>query len=279
MTKKVLACASLLCVLTSCLKDTGTEANYTLVDNGNYSNASDFFENGATVFIFPEPEEGDESAFVSQNTIVYFSKSSSGTLFGGFALSRQEWTAPEPDDSDDPESDGSETETVTAPEPCSVYGKSVGTPNTFFYFRQTQTMPEHDMAFAASNVGTCTPAGVMVCNSAPTVRKIRGENVSEDVFNLNGDYILTATGYLNGQKTGSATFLLAGKGKSKVPATEENPQRDSIVTSWSPFDLSKLGQIDYIDFDLSFSNSEDERLLDYTDVCLDNFTASIHLKF
>ena len=78
--------------------------------------------------------------------------------------------------------------------------------------------------------------------------------------------------------TGTATLLLAGKGKSKLPATEENPQRDSIITSWSTMDLSGLGNIDYIDFDLSFSDTQDEGLFRYTDVCIDKLTATVNIN-
>ena len=44
---------------------------------------------------------------------------------------------------------------------------------------------------------------------------------------------LTATGYLNGEVTGTTEpFILAGKGLGK-PDEETSAQRDSIVTSWS----------------------------------------------
>ena len=82
-----------------------------------------------------------------------------------------------------------------------------------------------------------------------------------------------------GKEKGKLLRFLAGKGKSKRPESE-NPQRDSIVTSWRTLDLSGLGNIDTIDFDLVFSDEEDKTLMqDATDVCLDNFTASIFLKF
>lgn len=285
MKKTALISASLLFALTSCMKDTGYEASFTLVDDGNYDNAAEIFKDGATYFLFGEPEEGDLSAFISKGTTVYYSKVSSGSLLGGFALSRQHWTEPETDEGEDQE--GEETESGTGedtgsetqvPGEYSVYGKSSGTTaNTFFYFRQTGNMPEHDITFASADAGTCTPSIIQVCNSAAAVRKIMGDDVS--TFNLKGDYTLKVTGYLNGAKTKEATFLLAGKGKSKRPESE-NPQRDSIVTSWRTLDLSGLGNIDTIDFDLVFSEEEDKTLMqDATDVCLDNFTASIFLKF
>lgn len=278
MKKTLLAFASLVIAVTSCMKGTTYQASGVVVDDGNYNNASELFKDGATAYLFevPEGSTSGEAAFMTFNTYVYFSKTTATSLLGGFALSRQAWEKPEPDD-------GSSEEETTPEDPAvpgeySVYGTSnAQNPNTFLYFRQTSVMPEHDIAFASPTVGTCTPIGVYVCNSAATVRAIKGENVDDSEFRLNGDYILTATGFLNGAKTGTATFLLAGKGK-RTP-TEDNPSADSLTTSWSLFDLGKLGNIDYIDFDLSFSDPSDNALLQYTDVCFDNLGSTVYISY
>lgn len=273
MKKTALMLSSILLVTASCMKGgTGIKINYVLEDTVEYSNEDELFKDGATYFLFADPEiPGEESGFLSSNVNLYFSKMSYGMLEGGFCLSKQSW--------EKPSSDNTDTET-SEPGEYSVYGQNGtnGSANTFFYFRQTLDMPEHDMAFASASIGTYTPIRVSVCNSAATVRAIRGTDVNAATFNLAGDYSLTVTGYLNGQKTGTATLLLAGKGKSKLPATEENPQRDSIITSWSTMDLSGLGNIDYIDFDLSFSDTQDEGLFRYTDVCIDKLTATVNIN-
>lgn len=287
MKQNLLVLASLLVAVTSCMKGTTFSTDYSLTDEGDFSNSDELFEDNADVYLFPISNPGETGAFVVNSVIAYFSLGGSSSLYGGFALSRQSWKEPEPEEQPEEgtgeEADGtagSETETPSVPGAYSVYGSNSSTVNTFYYFRQSATMPEHDMGFAAADIGTCAPNYVLVNNSAATVRAIKGENVEDNVFRLNGNLTLRATGYLDGNKTGeSATFLLAGKGMSKLPATEENPQRDSIVTSWSHFDLSKLGSIDYIDFDLEFSDPTDKTIIQTPDVCLDNFTARIHISY
>lgn len=285
MKKIILILASVPLIVTSCMKGTNYEGSFYFTDTGIYNNSSEIFKDGATVYLFPAPSDGSrESVFAVGNTLAYFSCSTSSSLMGGFALSKQEWEKPETgsEEGDDTEGgtadESSATITETPGEYC-VYGKSKESSKTpsapFFYFRQTNIMPEHDMLFIPFESGTCTLIGMYVCNSASTVRAIRGENVDENVFNLNGDYTLTATGYLDGKVTGTATFLLAGKGKSKV--TEGGVVKDSLVTEWSAFDLSKLGSVDYIDFDLALSDPADN--LPYTDFCMDNFTAQIHISY
>ena len=74
--------------------------------------------------------------------------------------------------------------------------------------------------------------------------------------------MLTATGYLDGKETGKAEIYLADFRDSK----------DSVVTSWTPFALNKLGNIEYIDFELTSSKTEVPQYF-----CLDNFYANITL--
>ena len=283
MKKTALLFSSMLLIVSSCNEGTGYKYDYTLIDYAEYSNESELFKDGATVFFFGSSESAsDENGFLSNNTNLYFCKGYSDLYMGGFCLSKQSWEKPSdgtdtPEDGTDTPEEGTGSSGTTVPGEYSVYGtgdtNNSGTANTFFYFRQTSEMPEHDIAFPYASIGTYTPVNVSVCNSAYTVRAIRGDNVDDNTFNIEGDYILTATGYLNGSQTGTAEFLLAGKGKSKG-----TPGADSLVTSWSTFDLSGLGNIDYIDFELSCSNSNDNQTLIQNDVCIDNLTARVNIN-
>ena len=276
MKKTALLFSSMLLIVSSCNEGTGYKYDYTLIDYAEYSNESELFKDGATVFFFGSSESAsDENGFLSNNTNLYFCKGYSDLYMGGFCLSKQSWEKPS-DGTDTPE-EGTGSSGTTVPGEYSVYGtgdtNNSGTANTFFYFRQTSEMPEHDIAFPYASIGTYAPVNVSVCNSAYTVRAIRGDNVDDNTFDIEGDYILTATGYLNGSQTGTAEFLLAGKGKSKG-----TPGADSLVTSWSTFDLSGLGNIDYIDFELSCSNINDYQTLIQNDVCIDNLTARVNIN-
>lgn len=275
MKKIALILVPILMLASSCIQSGSTfQANYTFTDTGNYDNAESLFENGETVYLFKalQGSTTGESAFVVGNVIAYFGKGTS-SLTGGFALSRRAWKEASSEDG---------SADLTTPEEYSVYGENPTTSqNTFFYYRQSygSNMPEHDIAFAAADIGTCAPASVSVSNAASTVRAIRGDNVDMNTFNLQGNITLTAIGYLDGEETGRADFLLAGKGKGKI--TEVNPQGDSLVTSWKKFELTDLGSIDYIDFEISLSNAADESLFynGYKDVCLDNFSADINISY
>lgn len=282
MKKTHLIIPAALLAMTSCI-DSGSSftADYVFQDTGEYENASEIFKDGKDYYLFPLSSGSAYGAFAIGNTIAYFSTGGENMLSGGFALSRQSWKEATQEEGTDT-GDGSDSGSSTPAEPgeYSVYCKDeTSTVNTFLYFRQSGYMAEHDIAFLPTDIGTCTPAGMYVCNSAATVRAILGENVSGDVFNLNGKITLTATGYLNGEVTGTTEpFILAGKGLGK-PDEETSAQRDSIVTSWSTMDLSKLGTVDYIDLDLESSDPADASLLQNFDVCIDNFTAQIHLSY
>ena len=113
---------------------------------------------------------------------------------------------------------------------------------------------------------------------------------------------LTATGYLNGVETGSADILLAGPEGSidkdeesdestgsaeksgsadEDGAEEETPEEETpassgdIMNEWTRFDLSELGNIEYITFSLSFSDKSQTEIPEY--FCMDNFVANVHI--
>ena len=80
---------------------------------------------------------------------------------------------------------------------------------------------------------------------------------------------LTATGYASGAKTGSSEILLASNAKQVTDG------RDSTMCTWTKLDLSALGNVDYIDFTLSFSD-ENQTTIPQS-FCLDDFYANIHI--
>ena len=82
---------------------------------------------------------------------------------------------------------------------------------------------------------------------------------------VDGDKLtLKATGYLDGVKTASAVIDLA----------EFSAQKDSIVSTWTRFDLGALGNVDYVDFDV-ISTKEDMPAY----FCLDGFVASVTISY
>lgn len=289
--KKLIFILAVIAAFTSCMKDgPNYKASYTLQDTCEYGQDSEIFPDNNDHYIFPE-------GFISYGNIAYLSKSSTETGFqGGFVLSRQAWKYPESSSEEDTEGGnedngtgedtGEDTEETTpAQAPYGSYGEpgEGGAPagnglkssKTFLYYMQSGSMSEHDIMFTASEVGTCAPVGIMVNNSANTVYTIKGAN--NDSFNLEAgqDLKLKITGYLNGTETGSVDVLLAGKDLGKTGGIDaDGSAPDSLITSWTAIDLSDLGSIDVIDFEITGGGNIYPK-----DVCFDNFTANINIEY
>ena len=141
--------------------------------------------------------------------------------------------------------------------------KTAKNANTYLVFEETGSMPASDIGFnftqSANSIGSCIMTSCVVNNTVATAEAI-------DKNFVNGDrMLLRATGYLDGKKTDSAEVTLA----------ERLSDRDSIVYTWTTFDLSKLGSIDKIDFELLIPQG---RNIPAT-VCIDNVIASISTQY
>lgn len=119
-------------------------------------------------------------------------------------------------------------------------------------------MPEHDVFFANRDYGTCTVLGFYVNNTAEVVDSVKAN------FKPGDRLVLKATGYLNGAKTGEAEFSLA----------EYSNDKDSIVVRWTPFDLDKLGEVEYVDFEISSTVPNIP-----ASFCMDDLVANISLEY
>ena len=106
--------------------------------------------------------------------------------------------------------------------------------------------------------GTCGILGFYVNNTAEVVDSVKANFVDGDRLTLK------AVGYLNGAKTGEAQINLA----------EYTTQKDSIIVNWTPFDLYKLGQVQYVEFEM-ISTKENVP----TSFCMDDMLASIVLEY
>ncbi len=119
-------------------------------------------------------------------------------------------------------------------------------------------MPKREIEFIASNVGTCTMAGCFVNNTKETVDFVNTRFVDGDRLSVK------MTGYLYGKETGSSEFVLA----------EFTEQKDSVVTSWSPFELDKLGDVDSIDVRILTNRNDVPKAF-----CLEDVMAKILVSY
>ena len=132
---------------------------------------------------------------------------------------------------------------------------------TYLVYHQNQDpalMPQHDIEFLASMVGTCQPLVCYVNNTNYVAYKVA--QAFED-----GDRLtLKAIGYLKGAKTGEVSMELA----------DFSAKKDSIVSTWTKFDLSDLASVDFVDFEV-LSTKEDVP----GDFCLDYFVTSVTISY
>ena len=151
--------------------------------------------------------------------------------------------------------------TVFKSNPYRVYDNYASGKNTYAVFRydkDSDMMPEKDFLFHSAANGTCTLNGCAVANTEDVVKAVRSE------FKEGDKLVLKATGYLKGEVSGTAEIALADYEK----------YRDSVVTRWTVFDISKLGSVDCIDFELS---STKPGIPEY--FCMDSFSADISVSY
>lgn len=123
--------------------------------------------------------------------------------------------------------------------------KTPGRTNTYLVFEQTENMPENHMEFLLNQMQGVTGSCVMnycCVNNTVAVAKAVEEN-----FVIGDKMLLKARGYLAGKPTGTAEILLA----------EKSTARDSIMYSWTAFDLSSLGSIDKVNFEIVMPEGKD----------------------
>lgn len=119
-------------------------------------------------------------------------------------------------------------------------------------------MPEHDVEFMATEIGTCTMGLCYINNTRYVAYKVAQHFEDGDRLTLR------ATGYLKGTKTGENSIALA----------DYSVQKDSIVSRWTMFDLSNLGEVDKVDFEVLSTKEEVPAYF-----CMDNFTASVTINY
>ena len=136
----------------------------------------------------------------------------------------------------------------------------ISTSNKYVVFRQGFEMPEKHLVFTeqsdATTIASCTMSHMYVTNSVAMEQTVRSTFVDGDVVTL------IATGYNNAQMTGSAQINLA----------EYTAQKDSVITKWTKFDLSALGEVTHVQFVINANKYVP------TTVCMDDIVARISIS-
>lgn len=235
--------------LTSCLSnESGMGQEYTLVASFQYPGLS--FKSDST---FVNAKDTIGFGYDVLNFYHNLDESLS-QLQGGFLLSGAEM----------PKSGNTDRlmKTFMAQVPSDV---AEGNIYTVFYQNPDESkMPVHDVNFVGYSdksiikEGTCRIAGCYLTNTVEVADYIKAN------FKTGDRLVVKATGYLRGNKTGETEIALADFSELK----------DSIVSRWTPFELKKLGYIEYVDFEIT---STDPDVPAY--FCMDNMVADVYIKY
>lgn len=239
--KYIFAFAFSLIVFASCFRNSTMEQKYTLMATFEYSNIK--FD--ADSIFFGSAQAGG----FGWNDVAFWYKldETETECKGGFVLSKMKGRL-------------DTTEELPA-NAYRAYCPSVKEDNIYTVFRYSPSpsnMPEHSVSFLSKQYGTCTAVGCYVTNSELVAEQVKS------MFEVGDRLRIKAKGYLDNNLTGEAEINLA----------EYSADKDSIVSKWTVFDLSKLGSFDSIDFEVLSTKDEIFPLF-----CMDLFTASVHVEY
>ena len=111
-----------------------------------------------------------------------------------------------------------------------------------------------------------TVTGFYITNTVYTLDAILNGDYASDAF-AQGDYMsVTAKGYNGAEKTGEVVFYLADY-------RSENTEEHFALSTWKWFDLSSLGAVTRVEFEIFTTKSDDYGFTTPTYFCLDNFGA------
>lgn len=230
--------------LNSCFSGDSYTANYTsyiTFEINDSATEEKLFGNSLNAYYSEDP-------FSFYPNDIIFNCSETGGSYNGFALSQSCQTT---------------EQTSNVFSVCSKTGAGGSKTFAVHYENESAEQDSHSIEFSMNSYGTCAPKSCMVNNTAVVVSEIKDGAMKFG----KGDWLkLTAKGYMGETLTGSSEIMLA----------EFTEEKDSVMTAWSEFDLSKLGNIQYIDFEVT-SSKDEAGMSSLRYFCMDNFIASIDI--
>ena len=135
--------------------------------------------------------------------------------------------------------------------------------NTYMVYYMSSHRPDCDIQFLLPTNGTCLLKSCVVANTAKVAEEIAKN------FERGDRLVLRATGYKKDKVTGTAEIALA----DYTLFDKGGQPKDSIVSTWTTFDLSELELVDEVKFEMSSEKSIQKYF------CLDNLTADITIEY
>ena len=242
--KRILFILFSLVLVSSCFDDgSGMGQSYTVSADFNYMDI-EFFPD--STFFNTRTTDG-----FGYDALNFYHQLDPGKIRvdGGFILSRLEMPL------------SGKTEGLNNTYRCYLTGlksRLINTYTVFHYSTEPGFMPKHAIGFPFVKNGTCHMHGCFVTNTVEVAEYVKAN------FEVGDRLTLKATGYLDGVKTGEAEIHLADYSAAK----------DSIVSLWTPFELTKLGSIEHVDFELI---STKDGVPPY--FCMDNMVFKVDITY
>lgn len=126
-------------------------------------------------------------------------------------------------------------------------------------------MPDHTIVFIQSAYGSCVPMYMKVCNTNYVVNVMSyGYNENRSGAFQEGDYLkLVVTAIINDVATKSVEKMMGEFKDGKL----------TYVSGWEKFDLSELGDFDYLDLKMETNNYAVP-----TDCCIDGLVMNVSIS-
>lgn len=248
--KKFLFLAALAISMVSCLNKGSFSQSYTADITFEYGDLVYSKEFGKdSVYVCPKE---DDMGFVYGNYPLFFGqKQSGGKLEGGFVMSYLKGEKDGMLDKEANENDAFRVHAATGANGSKTYA--------VFYDNPVESMmPQYDIEFGYKDNGSCSPLGCYVNNTTLVARKVR------EHFQDGDKLVLKARGTKFDGSISETSIVLA----------EYTEAKDSVMYNWTVFDLSKLGVVNFVDFEVVSTNPQVPGYF-----CLDGYIASINVSY
>ena len=194
--------------------------------------------------------EGEAFMFGSY-PVFFYEKQVSGNFQGGFLLSYLKGEPKGELNKEPMSNDAYRVHAASGATSSKTYAVYYDNPNV-------SMMPTYDIEFGYRGLGTFTPYGCYVNNTTLVARKIK------EHFKDGDKLVLKATGVTS---TGV-------KKETSITLAEYTEAKDSVMYNWTPFTLSSLGTVEYIDLEVVSTCPE---VPGY--VCIDGRLAGVTVEY
>lgn len=240
----------------SCLSSGSFETTYHIIADFEYTeNVYEQYFSKDSVYVGEVHENNKEGGFILYDLVFANKLVKAGEkteLLGGFAMSFAK--------------DSSVVQGQVVPSQYSVYSRTAAyktkTFAVFYDSVDSSTMPTHDIKFLYADMGSYTLKEAMIANTTEVVSAIKYgiEGVMEPF--ADGDYLkIVATATRAGKTVTSEFYLADYRGKQE------------LVTGWKKWDMSALGEADFLDFSIESSKAAMPKRF-----CLDYLIGTVKLS-